>query len=81
MFSSGPSSDGSIFVLFRQEDKDFHQVRSWPHSTIIHQINNSEFWPIKGGICHVFGGLVVQIKLMLFISLFIFFLIFKFCFY
>ena len=30
MFSSGPSSDGSIFVLFRQEDKDFHQVKSWP---------------------------------------------------
>ena len=24
------SSDGSIFVLFRQEDKDFHQVKSWP---------------------------------------------------
>ena len=23
------SSDGSIFVLFRQEDKDFHQVKSW----------------------------------------------------
>ena len=30
MFSRGPSSDGSIFVLFRQEDKDFHQVKSWP---------------------------------------------------
>ena len=30
MFIRGPSSDGSIFVLFRQEDKDFHQVKSWP---------------------------------------------------
>ena len=30
MLSRGPSSDGSIFVLFRQEDKDFHQVKSWP---------------------------------------------------
>ena len=30
MFYRGPSSDGSIFVLFRQEDKDFHQVKSWP---------------------------------------------------
>ena len=30
MFFSGRSSDGSIFVLFRQEDKDFHQVKSWP---------------------------------------------------
>ena len=30
MFSSGPSSDASIFVLFRQEDKDFHKVKSWP---------------------------------------------------
>ena len=30
MFSRGPSSISSIFVLFRQEDKDFHQVKSWP---------------------------------------------------
>jgi hypothetical protein len=30
MCSSGPSSDASIFVLFRQEDKDFHKVKSWP---------------------------------------------------
>ena len=26
----GPSSDASNDVLFRQEDKDFHQVKSWP---------------------------------------------------
>ena len=30
MFTRGPSSDGSSFVLFKQEDKDFHQVKSWP---------------------------------------------------
>ena len=30
MFSSGPSSDARNFVLFRQEDKDFHKVKSWP---------------------------------------------------
>ena len=30
MFTRGPSSDGSIFVLFIQEDKDFHQVKRWP---------------------------------------------------
>ena len=26
----GSSSDVSNDVLFRQEDKDFHQVKSWP---------------------------------------------------
>ena len=26
----GSSSDASNDVLFRQEDKDFHQVKSWP---------------------------------------------------
>ena len=30
MFLSGPSSDASNDVLFRHEDKDFHQVKSWP---------------------------------------------------
>jgi len=29
------------------------------------QINSSEFWPIKGGICHVFRHLGVQIMIML----------------
>ena len=29
MFSSGSSSDASNFVLFRQEDKDFHKVKNW----------------------------------------------------
>jgi len=42
------------------------------HSTITHQINSSKFWPIKGGICHAFRHLGFQIKIMLFISLFIF---------
>ena len=30
MFTRGPSSDANMFVLLRQEDKDFHQVKSWP---------------------------------------------------
>ena len=29
MSTSGSSSDVSNDVLFRQEDKDFHQVKSW----------------------------------------------------
>ena len=57
MFSSGPSFDASIFVLFRQEDKDSQSKKLATHSTISHQINNSEFWPVKGGICHAFGWL------------------------
>ena len=28
--TGGSSSDVSNVVLFRQEDKDFHQVKSWP---------------------------------------------------
>ena len=30
MCTSGSSYDVSNDVLFRQEDKDFHQVMSWP---------------------------------------------------
>jgi hypothetical protein len=30
MSIGGSSSDASNDVLFRQEDKDFHQVKSWP---------------------------------------------------
>jgi len=41
------------------------------HSSISQQINSSEFWPIKGGICHVFRHLGVQIKIMLLLSLYI----------
>ena len=58
MFSSGPSFDTNNFILFRQEDKDFHKVKSWPTTQqLVIKINNFEFWPIKGGICHVFGWL------------------------
>ena len=28
--TGGSSSDASNDVLFRHEDKDFHQVKSWP---------------------------------------------------
>jgi len=42
------------------------------HSTISHQINSSEFWPIKGGICHAFRHLGFQIKIMFLLSLFIY---------
>ena len=28
--TGGSSSDASNDVLFRQEDKNFHQVKSWP---------------------------------------------------
>jgi len=41
------------------------------HSTISQQMNSSEFWPIKGGICHVFRHLGFQIKIMLLLSLYI----------
>jgi hypothetical protein len=41
------------------------------HTTISQQINSSEFWPIKGGICHAFRHLGFQIKI---ISLLAFFL-------
>jgi len=34
------------------------------HSTISHQINSSEFWPIKGGIFHAFRHLGVQIYIL-----------------
>jgi hypothetical protein len=45
-------------ILFRQEDKDCHQVKMWPPTpTISHQINSSEFWLIKGGICHAFRNI------------------------
>ena len=58
MFSKGPNSDGSIFVLFKQEDKDFHQVKSWPPTQqLVFKSIIPNFWPIKGGICHVFGWL------------------------
>ena len=30
MGTGGSSSDVSNDVLFKQEDKDFHQVKSWP---------------------------------------------------
>ena len=30
MSTVGSSSDVSNNILFRQEDKDFHQVKSWP---------------------------------------------------
>jgi hypothetical protein len=30
MGTIGSSSDVSNDILFRQEDKDFHQVKSWP---------------------------------------------------
>ena len=30
MSTSGSNSDIINDVLFRQEDKDFHQVKSWP---------------------------------------------------
>ena len=73
MISYGSSSDVSNDVLFRQEDKDFHQSQDVAtHSTIIHQINSSKFWPIKGGICHAFRHLGVQIKIMLLLSFFVF---------
>jgi len=45
------------------------------HSTISQQINSSEFWPIKGGICHAFrslGGSDQDLALALSLSLFIF---------
>jgi hypothetical protein len=42
------------------------------HSTISHQINSSEFWPIKGGICHAFRHLGFQIKILLLLSFFVF---------
>jgi hypothetical protein len=51
-------------VLFRQEDKDCHQVKMWlpsqdvaTHSTISLQINSFKFWPINEGICHAFRHL------------------------
>ena len=30
MSTGGSNSDVSNDILFRQEDKDFHQVKSWP---------------------------------------------------
>ena len=43
------------------------------HSTISHQINNFEFWPIKGGICHAFGWLGCSNQVhALYFSLYIF---------
>ena len=54
-----------VFLFYSDKKiKIFTKSKVGTHSTISHQINNSEFWPIKGGICHVFGGLVVQIKLV-----------------
>ena len=55
-------------VFGRQEDKNCHAT----HSSISQQINSSEFWPIKKGICHVFRHLGVQIKIMLLLSFFVF---------
>ena len=47
-------------------------VVSATHLTISHQINSSKFCPIKGGICHAFRYLSVQIKIMLLLSFFVF---------
>jgi len=55
----------------REEDKDCHSQDVATHSTISQQINISEFWPIKGDICHVFRHLGFQIKIMLLLSLYI----------
>ena len=30
MFLSGPNYDTRNYFLFRQEDKDFNKVKSWP---------------------------------------------------
>ena len=49
----------------RQEMCEFKDLYSY-------QINSSEFWPIKGGICHAFRHLGVQNKIMLLLSFFIF---------
>ena len=82
MFSRGPISDGSIFVLFRQEDKNFHQVKTWPPTQLL-VIKSivSNIGLLKKAFAMHLVGLVVQIKFMLFISLFIFFIILKFCFH
>jgi hypothetical protein len=66
--------DVSNNVFGRQEDKNCHSQEVATHLTISYQINNSKFWPIKGGICHAFRHLSFQIKIkiMFLLSFFIF---------
>ena len=67
------NSDVSNDVFFKQEDKGCHQVKEVAtHSTISHQINSFEFYPIKGGIFHTFRHLGFQIKIIFLLSFFVF---------
>jgi hypothetical protein len=73
MKTIGSNADVKNDIFCRQEDKDCYQVKRWAtHSTISHQINNSEFWPIKGGIYHAFRHLGFQIKIIFLLSFFVF---------
>ena len=49
-----------MLAMMLSADKEIMIVPSQKvdtHSTISHQTNSSELWPIKGGICHAFRHL------------------------
>ena len=83
MFTSGSSSDGRIFVLFRQEDKDFHQVKSWPptQQLVIKSIILNFGLQKEAFAMHLGAWLFRSSSCSLFLSLYFFFVIFKFCFH